>query len=62
MEEAHHIEWIEIIADKKSYRKFLLPGDAPEAEFCVEAEKYRREGILQPARSLEKEASQKKLT
>lgn len=37
-EEAHYIEWIEIIADKKSYRKFLHPGDAPEAEFCVEAE------------------------
>ena len=38
MEESHYIEWIEIIADKKSYRKFLSPGDAPEAEFCVEAE------------------------
>jgi superoxide reductase len=38
MEEAHYIEWIEIIADGKSYRKFLHPGEAPEAEFCVEAE------------------------
>lgn len=38
MEEEHYIEWIEIIADGKSYRKFLKPGDAPEAEFCVEAE------------------------
>jgi superoxide reductase len=37
MEEAHFIEWIEIIADGVSYKKFLQPGDAPEAEFCVEA-------------------------
>jgi len=38
MTSEHHIEWIEILADKKSYRKFLKPGDAPEAEFCFEAE------------------------
>jgi len=48
MEEAHYIEWIEILVDGKVYRKFLKPGDAPadakalagkpEAEFCVEAE------------------------
>ena len=38
MEEAHYIEWIEIMADGKSYRKFLKPGDAPEAEFCVMGE------------------------
>ncbi|MDD5489142.1 MAG: desulfoferrodoxin [Candidatus Moranbacteria bacterium] len=38
MEEAHYIEWIEILADGKAYRKYLKPGDAPEAEFCVEAE------------------------
>jgi len=37
MEEAHYIEWIEIIADGKSYKKFLKPGDKPEAEFCVDA-------------------------
>ena len=37
MEEKHFIEWIEIIADGKVYRKFLQPGDAPEAEFCVAA-------------------------
>jgi len=36
MEEAHYIEWIEIIADGKSYKKFLKPGDAPEADFCLE--------------------------
>lgn len=39
MEEAHHIEWIELIADSVSYRKFLKPGEPPEAEFCVKADK-----------------------
>lgn len=39
MEENHYIEWIEIIADGKTYRKFLKPVDAPEAEFCVKAGK-----------------------
>lgn len=38
MEEEHYIEWIELLADGKSYRKFLKPGDVPEAEFCIEAE------------------------
>jgi len=37
MEEKHYIEWIEIVADGKTYRQFLNPGDAPEAEFAVEA-------------------------
>ena len=37
MEEKHYIEWIEIIADGKSYRQYLNPGDAPEAVFLVEA-------------------------
>jgi superoxide reductase len=39
MEEKHYIQWIELIADGKSYRQFLKPGQAPEAEFCVQAEK-----------------------
>lgn len=38
MEAKHYIEWIEITADGRVYRKFLKPGDAPEAEFCVQAE------------------------
>ena len=38
MEEKHYIEWIELLADGKAYRQFLNPGDAPEAEFGVEAE------------------------
>ena len=37
MEAEHYIEWIEIIADGKAYRQFLNPGDAPKAEFGVEA-------------------------
>jgi superoxide reductase len=36
MEEKHYIEWIELIADGVTYRKFLNPGDAPEAEFCLD--------------------------
>ena len=38
MEEKHHIEWVEIIADGSVYRKFLKPGDAPEATFRVKAD------------------------
>ena len=37
MEEKHYIEWIELTAGEKSYKKFLNPGDAPEAEFCIDA-------------------------
>jgi superoxide reductase len=37
MEEKHYIQWIEINADGRTCRKFLKPGDAPEAEFQVEA-------------------------
>ena len=38
MEEKHYIEWIEVIADGKSCRKFLKPTDKPEAEFRVKAD------------------------
>ncbi len=38
MEEKHYIEWIQIIADGVSYRKFLKPGDRPEAEFEIKAD------------------------
>lgn len=38
MEEEHYIEWIAIEADGKTYRKYLKPGDSPEAEFCVKAD------------------------
>lgn len=39
MEQKHYIEWIEIIADGKTCRKFLKPGDKPEAEFEIAARK-----------------------
>jgi superoxide reductase len=39
MEEKHYIEWIELIADGKSLRQYLKPGDKPEAEFCTDAKK-----------------------
>lgn len=35
----HFIEWIEILADNKVFRKYLNPGEAPEAVFNIEAEK-----------------------
>ncbi|HII71383.1 TPA: desulfoferrodoxin [Candidatus Woesearchaeota archaeon] len=38
MEDKHHIEWIEVLADGRSYRKFLSPGDVPEAEFEITAQ------------------------
>ena len=39
MEEKHYIQWIEIIADDKIYRRYLKPGDAPAAEFKITADK-----------------------
>ena len=39
MTNEHYIEWIQIIADGVAYRKFLKPGDKPEAEFAIEADK-----------------------
>lgn len=33
MEEKHYIAWIEVIAGNKIYRKFLKPGEKPEAVF-----------------------------
>jgi len=41
MEEKHYIEWVEIITDGGVYRKFLKPGDKPEAEFEIKAEKIK---------------------
>jgi len=37
MEEKHYIEWIELTADGKACRRFLKPGDAPEAFFKIDA-------------------------
>jgi len=45
MEEKHYIEWIEVISTDRIIRKFLKPGDTPEARFeidekIVEAREY----------------------
>lgn len=35
MEDKHWIEWIEVMADGKSCRQLLKPGQAPEAVFAI---------------------------
>lgn len=37
MTEAHYIEWIELLEGSTLQKKFLQPGDAPEAIFKTEA-------------------------
>ena len=39
MEHKHYIEFIELLADGKVYRKFLNPGETPEATFKINADK-----------------------
>ena len=39
MEEKHYIEFIELMADGKVYRRSLKPGEKPEATFEVTAAK-----------------------
>ena len=39
MDESPYIEWIDLVVGDKTYRQFLNPGDAPEAVFCVAADK-----------------------
>ncbi len=38
MEPDHYIEWIEVIADGVSARRFLQPGQPAEAEFNITAD------------------------
>ena len=38
MTDEHYIEWIEILVGEKSCRKFLKPGDKPEADFETKEE------------------------
>lgn len=38
MEEAHYIEWISVLVGDKEGRKFLQPGQPPEAEFFLKVE------------------------
>ncbi len=37
MEDKHYIEWIELLADGKSYFQFFNPGDVAKASFSVSA-------------------------
>lgn len=39
MQDNHYIEWIQVTTeDGKSVRKFLAPGNTPDAEFCANAD------------------------
>lgn len=42
MEEAHYIEWIEVISDEGSQKVFLKPNDTPEARFHVSTKENLR--------------------
>ena len=39
MVDIHWIEWVQLVTDKGSYRKWLNPGDAPNVVFLVGDEK-----------------------
>jgi superoxide reductase len=39
MEDKHYIQWIEVIDGEVIYRRFLKPGQAPEASFGLKAGK-----------------------
>lgn len=44
MEEKHYIEWIELITENQIFRKYLKPGETPEAVFYTDATNvYARE-------------------
>ncbi|MDR1873559.1 MAG: desulfoferrodoxin [Synergistaceae bacterium] len=45
MQPEHYIEWIELIGDGGVCRRFLAPGEAPEAAFdsCAGGKVYARE-------------------
>ncbi len=38
MDDNHYIEWIEVLAEGKVYRKNLKPGDGPVAEFAINSD------------------------
>ena len=39
MEEVHWSEWVQLITDQGSYRKWLNPGQAPNVSFLLNGEK-----------------------
>lgn len=46
MEEKHYIEWIEIIADGRIYRKFLKPGNNLKRNLRFRRRKLKLESIV----------------
>ena len=39
MVDVHWIEWVELVTDKGSYRKWLNPGESPKVYFLLAGEK-----------------------
>lgn len=39
MVDIHWIEWVQLVTDKGSYRKWLNPGEAPHVKFLLDGEK-----------------------
>ena len=39
MEQVHWIEWVQLVTDRGSQRKFLKPGGAPAVRFLLDDEK-----------------------
>ena len=39
MEAVHWIEWVQLVTDRGSYRKWLKPGQPPTAKFLLDGEK-----------------------
>ena len=39
MVDVHWIEWVQLVTDKGSYRKWLNPGEAPNVTFLLGGEK-----------------------
>ena len=37
--DVHWIEWVQLVTDKGSYRKWLNPGEAPNVKFLLSEEK-----------------------
>lgn len=40
MEDAHYIEWVEIMFNSQTLRHYLKPGDKPEASFDVTPKEF----------------------
>ena len=39
MAEVHWIEWVQLVTDRGSQRKYLNPGEAPNVRFALDGEK-----------------------